>query len=69
MDKGGGSLFLKGNDNYTGVGHNGVYTHENTNYTIFHAYDMKDEGKPKLKIAVMEWDEDLWPKLNTNILK
>ena len=30
-------------------------------YLVFHAYDAKDEGKPKLKISKIEWDSNGWP--------
>jgi arabinan endo-1,5-alpha-L-arabinosidase len=61
LDQGGGSIVLKGNEAWPGVGHNSAYTFDGVDYLIFHAYDAKDEGKPKLKIAKMQWDEKQWP--------
>ena len=58
---GGGSLVLKGDERYAGVGHNSAYTFNSTDYLISHAYDTKDEGRPVLRIMEMEWDEELWP--------
>ncbi len=61
MDQGGGSLVIEGNKDWPGVGHNSAYTFDGTDYMVFHAYDAKDEGKPKLKISKIEWDGNGWP--------
>lgn len=61
MDQGGGSLVLQGNKAWPGVGHNSAYTFDGTDYIIFHAYDMSNGGKPKLKIEPIQWDEKHWP--------
>jgi len=53
---------IKGNENWYGAGHNSVYTFNGTDYIFFHAYDAKEEGKSKLKIAKLEWDQSNWPK-------
>lgn len=60
MDYGGGSLVVKGNDEYAAVGHNSVYTFEGTDYLVAHAYDLSDNGRSKLVILEMTWD-DGWP--------
>lgn len=61
MDQGGGTLVIQGNAAWPGVGHNSVYTFENKDYLVFHAYDAADEGKPKLKIEELIWDANGWP--------
>ncbi len=61
MDQGGGSLLLSGNHKWPGAGHNSVYTFDGTDYLIFHAYDALDNGKPKLMIKTLSWDENGWP--------
>ncbi len=61
MDQGGGSLVLQGNAAWPGVGHNSAYTFDGIDYIIFHAYDSRDGGKPKLKIQKMQWDDRQWP--------
>lgn len=61
MDEGGGTIVFEGNSNWPGVGHNSVYTFDDVDYLVFHGYDAKDEGKPKLKIESMEWDSNGWP--------
>lgn len=62
MAKGGGSIILTGNKNWPGVGHCGVYTFDNKDYIIFHAYDANDGGKPKLLIRELKWSAEEWPE-------
>lgn len=60
MNYGGGSLVVKGNDRYSAIGHNSVFTFDGTDYLVAHAYDLGDEGRPKLMILEITWD-DGWP--------
>lgn len=64
MIHGGGTLIAEGNEEWAAVGHPAAYTFDGKDYLIFHAYDMKDEGKPKLGIKVMHWDNDHWPGIS-----
>jgi arabinan endo-1,5-alpha-L-arabinosidase len=61
MATGGGSIVLQGDKNWHGVGHNSAYTFNAKDYLVFHGYDAKDEGHPKLLIKQMEWDNNGWP--------
>lgn len=61
LDEGGGSLVVQGNKNWHGVGHNAAYTFDKKDYIIMHGYSVADEGKPKLILKEMHWDEDGWP--------
>jgi arabinan endo-1,5-alpha-L-arabinosidase len=61
LDEGGGSLVVEGNKDWAGVGHNSVYNFDGQDYLVFHAYDVSDNGKPKLKIEKLQWDENGWP--------
>lgn len=61
MDMGGGSTVIHGNEMWAGVGHNSAYTFDGKDYLVFHGYDASDEGKPKLIIKEMQWDQDGWP--------
>lgn len=61
MATGGGTILLKGDENWHGVGHNSTYTFNNEDYIVFHGYDANDEGKPKLLIKKLEWDNEGWP--------
>ena len=64
MDKGGGSLVVSGDEKYSGVGHNSVYTFNNKDYMVFHAYDIEKHGISTLMIIPVTWDGELWPIIN-----
>ena len=57
MNTGGGSLVLKGDANWYGAGHNAVVTFDNKDYLIFHGYDAHDNGKPKLRMEELVWND------------
>lgn len=61
MNTGGGTILLKGDENWHGVGHNAVVSFDGTDYLVYHGYDAHDSGKPKLNIKVLTWDKDKWP--------
>lgn len=61
---GGGSLLLAGTPAWPGLGHNAVYTWDGRDYAVFHAYEAADQGRQKLKIAELTWDDDGWPVLD-----
>lgn len=61
MATGGGSILLQGDKNWHGVGHNATYTFDGTDYIIFHGYDANDEGRSKLIVKQLDWDDDGWP--------
>ncbi len=61
MTSGGGTILLQGNENWFGVGHNSTYTFDGIDYIIFHGYEASDEGKPKLIIKKLNWDNEGWP--------
>ena len=67
MTAGGGSLVIEGNDRWAGAGHNSIYTFEDKDYLVFHAYDSTDEGSPKLRIMEVRW-EDGWPEVDKDKL-
>lgn len=58
---GGGTLLLAGNADWAGVGHNSVYTFDDKDWLVFHAYETADNGLQKLKIAELAWDANHWP--------
>ena len=64
MSQNGGSLLLEGDKNWYGVGHNAVYTFDNQYYMIFHGYEVKSHGMPKLRIEKLDWDADGWPVIH-----
>ena len=61
MASGGGTILLRGDEKWYGVGHNSTYTFEDIDYIVFHGYDAADEGRSKLIIRKLEWDNDGWP--------
>jgi arabinan endo-1,5-alpha-L-arabinosidase len=63
MNEGGGSIVLAGNDRWAAVGHNSVYTFDDIDYLVCHAYDRIDSGKPKLLVRKISW-QDQWPVIN-----
>lgn len=64
MIHGAGTLVAQGNDEWAAVGHQAAYTLDGKDYLIFHAYDKRDNEKPKLRIKEMQWDNDLWPSIS-----
>ena len=60
MKKGGGTLLLEGDADWYGVGHNAVCSFDGIDYLIFHGYDAKDQGVPKLRIEKLNWVNG-WP--------
>jgi arabinan endo-1,5-alpha-L-arabinosidase len=64
MRFGGGSLVVRGDSAWAGVGHSAAYTFDGTDYLVFHGYAVFDEGRPKLWIREIEWDEEGWPRVS-----
>lgn len=60
MNLGGGSVVLEGDKNWHGVGHNAVAGFNGTDYLVFHGYDALDNGKSKLRIERISWNNG-WP--------
>ncbi|MFA5326671.1 MAG: arabinan endo-1,5-alpha-L-arabinosidase [Prolixibacteraceae bacterium] len=69
MATGGGTILLKGDENWHGVGHNAVVSFDGTDYLVYHGYDAHDSGKPKLNIRKLKWNENGWPVPANDILK
>jgi arabinan endo-1,5-alpha-L-arabinosidase len=67
MDKGGGTVLIKGNADWPGVGHNSVYDFDGRDWFVVHAYDAHDRGWSKLKVLELGW-KDAWPRLDANAL-
>lgn len=63
MAKAGGTLVMKGDENWHGVGHNAVATFDGKDYLIFHGYDASDNGKSKLRIERLSWTKKGWPEV------
>ena len=63
LNEGGGTLLIQGDKNWYGAGHNSTYTFDGKDYIVFHAYEIKNNGRPKLEIKELQWDADLWPNV------
>ncbi|KJF42131.1 arabinan endo-1,5-alpha-L-arabinosidase [Draconibacterium sediminis] len=61
MLEGGGSLVLKGNDDWYAIGHNAAYTFDGKDYLVCHGYDRHDNARQKLIIKEISWDKNDWP--------
>lgn len=61
MAKGGGTLIIKGDTNYVAAGHQAVVTFDGTDYLVCHGYDAHDNGRSKLLIRELKWDNEKWP--------
>lgn len=66
---GGGTVLLKGDDDWFGVGHNGICTADGKAYIVCHGYDAKDNGKSKLLIETITWDNKGWPSINKSTFR
>ncbi len=63
LQRGGGTVMAIGDgDNWAAVGHPSAYRFEGKDWLVFHAYDLKDHGKAKLRIREMRW-VDGWPEI------
>lgn len=63
MSRGGGSLLIEGNGEWYGIGHCGVYHLDKGDYFVAHGYDAKDNGRSKLILRRISWDNTGWPVL------
>ncbi|UPL47719.1 arabinan endo-1,5-alpha-L-arabinosidase [Hymenobacter sublimis] len=61
LEQGGGTQVLAGDKNWFGLGHNSVYTFDQTDYLVFHGYDAADKGRSKLRLEKLSWDAAGWP--------
>jgi arabinan endo-1,5-alpha-L-arabinosidase len=68
LAEGGGSLLLKGDNDWAGPGGCSVYALDGKDYLVFHAYERADNGLQKLRIAELNWDQDNWPFIDEKAL-
>ncbi len=61
--EGGGTLILSAYGQWKGPGHNGMLLEDDLYWMVYHAYDEKQIGIPKLRIESLSWDSDGWPSL------
>jgi len=61
MAAGGGTLVVKGDQDWQALGHNSAYSFEGKDWLVLHAYETADRYKSKLKLLEMKWDKVGWP--------
>jgi len=60
------TLFMAGDYEEPGKGHNGFFTERDTTFIVYHAYTRSAEGAPLLNIKPMYIDEEGWPTLDSS---
>ena len=63
LTEGGGTLILSAYGQWKGPGHNGMLFEDDMHWMVYHAYDSKQIGIPKLRIESLSWDAEGWPSL------
>lgn len=63
LTEGGGTRILSEYGQWKGPGHNGVLVEDGVYWMVYHAYDAKQIGVPKLRIESISWDTEGWPSL------
>ena len=64
MEHGGGTVIVKGDNDWAGIGHCATYKFGSKYYFIAHAYSIKENGAPKLYIREIKWTPDGWPEIS-----
>ncbi|MGJ3237580.1 MAG: arabinan endo-1,5-alpha-L-arabinosidase [Anaerolineae bacterium] len=65
MLEGGGTQITFPTNRYIGPGHNSIFTEDEQDYIVHHAYDAYQGGTPTLRIEPLVWDDDNWPMLSS----
>jgi len=60
------TLFLAGDYDEPGRGHNGFFTEHDTTFIVYHAYTRSANGAPLLNIKPVYMDEDGWPTMDSS---
>ena len=69
LTEGGGTLILSAYGQWKGPGHNGLLLEDGVYWMVYHAYDAKQIGIPKLRIESISWAADGWPTLLSQMQK
>jgi arabinan endo-1,5-alpha-L-arabinosidase len=62
MLEGGGTLLVAPTPRWPGSGHNAVFSHERGDLLVYHGYDAQFGGSATLRIELLAWDADGWPR-------
>jgi len=63
LTEGGGTLILSEYGQWKGPGHNGILIEDQVYWMVYHAYDAEQNGRSKLSIESLSWDDQGWPSL------
>jgi len=63
MMDGGGTQVTFPDSRYHGPGHNSIFTEDEQDYIVYHAYDGFQGGTSTLRIEPLEWDDEDWPRI------
>lgn len=63
MMDGGGTQITFPTNRYIGPGHNSIFTEDEQDYIVYHAYDAYQGGTSTLRIELLEWDDEHWPSI------
>ncbi|MCB8985161.1 MAG: arabinan endo-1,5-alpha-L-arabinosidase [Ardenticatenaceae bacterium] len=63
LTAGGGTWILAEYGRWKGPGHNGLLVEDDAYWLVYHAYDSKQNGVPKLRLESLSWDAEGWPSL------
>jgi arabinan endo-1,5-alpha-L-arabinosidase len=69
LTHGGGSIVTLGfpeSERWAAGGHNDVVSLDGTDYLVFHAYDRTDDGRSKLLLREIYWDDYGWPTVDVD---
>lgn len=69
LTEGGGTQILSAYGQWKGPGHNGMLLEDDMHWMVYHAYDSKQIGIPKLRTESISWDADGWPSLPSQTQK
>lgn len=61
------TLFMEGNEQQPGRGHNGFFCENDTTFIVYHGYDRSVDGASLLNIAPVHKEEDGWPTLTPSL--
>ncbi|MBN2546914.1 MAG: arabinan endo-1,5-alpha-L-arabinosidase [Spirochaetes bacterium] len=61
MINGGGTLILENYGQFRGPGHNMIFSENNTDWLVYHAYDSTRGGVSVFQIRKLDWSDDGWP--------
>jgi arabinan endo-1,5-alpha-L-arabinosidase len=68
MDEGGGTQLLASNGYERGPGGQSVVWDGRTDLLVYHYYDARDNGNPKVQVRPLLWTADGWPRLGPRLV-